>query len=294
MTDHELQTARRLKWHTDGQPIRTLEDARDFVQSTGFCLMYAQKPAVLAPTFFGAYLGTDSGLPDWQHAFQHPKTSEATELMVRLLRGRHAYEANLFGENNFLLSAEVFPFFYALVGDRNPKQDPLKARGEKLSPLAQDAFAAIQRDGPLTKRRLAETLGGAPSPAALDRALGELWSRLKITRVDYKPQEGAAWDVMYRWSPEAVQEGIKLSVGEALSALISKYLDCVVAAELSDIEDFFSPMVSRSRVREAVNALLAAREFSFAQVGRRTLIQLTPPASEVQRGPARTASRKPA
>jgi 23S rRNA pseudouridine2605 synthase len=294
MTDQELQTARRHKWHSDGRPILTLDEARDFVQSTGFCLMYAQKPAVLAPTFFGAYLGTDSGLPDWQHAFQHPKSAEATELMVRLLRGRHAYEANLYGENNFLLSAEVFPFFYGLMGDRNPKQDPQKARGEKLSPLAQDAFSALQREGPLSKRRLAEVLGGAPSPAALDRALGELWSRLKITRVDYKPQEGAAWDVMYRWSPEAVQEGIQLSVGEALSAMISKYLDGVVAAELADIEDFFSPMVSRSRVREAVNALLAAREFSFLPVGRRTLVQLTPPASTLTRTPARAPSRKPA
>ena len=294
MTDYELQTARRHKWHTDGHPIRTLEDARDFVQAVGFCAMYAQKPSVLAPTFFGAYLGTDSGVPERQHAFRHPKAGEATELMVRLLRGRHAYEANVFGENNFLLSAEVFPFFYALVGDRNPKQDPQKARGEKLSPLAQDAFSALQREGPVSKKRLAEILGGAPSPAALDRALGELWSRLKITRVDYKPLEGAAWDVMYRWSPEPVQEGIKLSVGEGLSALISKYLDGVVAAEQSEIEDFFSPIVARSRVKEAVNALLAAREFSFVSVGRRTLIQLTPPAAAVTRTPARTPSRKPA
>jgi len=294
MTEQELQAARRHKWHTDGHPIRTLEDARDFIQSVGFCLMYPHKPAVLVPTFFGAYLGSDSDLPEWQHAFRDPRSAEATELMVRLLRQRMAYEANLFGDNNFLLSPEVFPFYYALVGDRNPKQDMRKAQGENLSPLAQDAFTAIQRDGPISKRRLVEVLGGAPSGAALDRALGELWSRLRITRVDYSPQEGASWDVLYRWSPELVQEGIKLSVGEALSALISKYLDCVVAAEPAEIEDFFSHMVSRSKVREAVNALLAAREFSFVTVGRHTLIQMTPPAPEVHPRIARTPSRKPA
>jgi hypothetical protein len=257
--------------------------------------MYLQKPAVLLPTFFGAYLGSDSDLPEWQHAYRHPRSAEATELMVRLLRQRFAYEANLFGENNFLLSAEVFPFFYALVGDRNPKQDARKARGEKLSPLAQDTFSAIQQHGPLSKQQLAEILGGAPSAAALDRALGELWSRLKINRVGYSQQEGASWDVLYRWSPEVVQEGINLSVGEGLSALISKYLDCVVAAELTEIEDFFSHMVARSRVREAVNALLAAREFSFLTVGRRTLIQMTPPASSAAHTRAgRTPTRKPA
>ena len=295
MTDHELQAARRQKWHTDGNPIRTLEHARDFVQSVGLCVTYAQKPAVLAPTFLGAYLGSDSEVPEWQHAFRHPRSADATELIVRLLRQRVAYEANVFGGNNLLLSAEVFPFFYTLTGDRNPKQDVRSAHSEKLSPLAQDAFASIQRDGPISKRRLAEVLGGAPSGAALDRALGELWSRLKITRVDYNQQEGAFWDVMYRWAPELVKEGINLSVAEGLSALISKYLDCVIAAELSEIEDFFSPMVARSRVREAVNALLAAREFSFVTVGRRTLIRLTPPASPAVRpSRARASSRKPA
>lgn len=283
MTDRELQEARRRKWHTDGHPIRTLEDGRDFMQTVGFSLMYAHKPPVLVPTFFGAYLGSDADLPEWQHAFRHPRSAEATELMVRLLRDRSAFEANLYGDNNFLLSAEVFPYFYGLVGDRNPKQDPHKAKGEKITPLAQDAYAAIQRDGPVSKRRLAETLGGALSPAAVDRTLGELWSSLKITRVDYQPREGAFWDVMYRWAAEAVQEGIKLSVAEALSALISKYVDCVVAVEPSEIEDFFSPMIARSRVREAVNALLAARELSFISVGRRTLVQMTPPATAAPR-----------
>ena len=40
--------------------------------------------------------------------------------MVRLLRERSAYEANLLEENNgLLLAASVFPYFYALVGERN-------------------------------------------------------------------------------------------------------------------------------------------------------------------------------
>jgi len=108
--------------------------------------------------------------------------------MVRLLRQRMAYEANLFGDNNFLLSPEVFPFYYALSG---PESQAGYAQGSKRQPLAlaQDAFTAIQRDGPISKRRLVEVVGGAPSGAALDRALGELWSRLRITRVDYSPRK---------------------------------------------------------------------------------------------------------
>ena len=125
-----------------------------------------------------------------------------------------------------------------------------------------------------------DELGGSVSFTALDHALGELWSRLRITRVDYNPAEGAFWDVLFRWSPDAVREGINLSVGESLSALISKYLDCVVAADQQELESFFGNFVPRSRVKEAVNALLAARELSFIRVGNRSLIQITPAKAE--------------
>ena len=82
--------------------------------------------------------------------------------------------------------------------------------------------------------------------------------------------------MLYRWAPEAVKEGVGLSVQEALSALLSKYLDCVVAAEQTELESFFGNFVPRSKVKDAVNALLAARELSFAHVGGRSMIHMTP------------------
>jgi 23S rRNA pseudouridine2605 synthase len=277
MTESELQQARTHKWHLDGHAVQSLEQAREFIESVGFCLMYPLRPPVLVPTFIGAWVGADERLPAWQHAFADPRAQQATELMVRLLRERAAYEANLFDENNnFLVAASVFPYFYALVGERNPKQPPKPGPRSEYSQLACDAFEVIRRDGPISKSKLGDKLGGSLSGAAMDRGLVELWSRLRITRVDYKPAEGAFWDVLYRWSPDAVREGIGLSVPEALSALASKYLDCVVAAEPAEVEAFFSNVVPRSRVKEAINALLAARELSFTHVGTRSLIQLTP------------------
>jgi hypothetical protein len=286
MTEQELQQRRREKWRLDGNPVRTLEDARAFIESVGFCLMYPLPSAgakglrLIVPTFVGAYVGDAEKLPTWQHAFRDPRAQEATELMVRLLRDRSTYEAPLFGETTLLVAATVFSYFYALVGDRTTKHD---RSDRSLSPLAHDVLDAVQREkGPVSKPTLREVLGGEPSSAALDRALGELWSRLRITRVDFNPREGAFWDLLYRWSPEAVNEGMHLSTAEALSALISKYLDCAVAAEAKEVEDFFSSLVPRSKVKESVNALLASREVSFVNVGHRALLQVTP---------ARTAAR---
>jgi hypothetical protein len=50
----------------------------------------------------------------------------------------------------------------------------------------------------------------------------------------------------------------------------------VVVAEQTELESFFGKFVARSRVKEAVNALLAARELSFVHVSGRSMLQITP------------------
>jgi 23S rRNA pseudouridine2605 synthase len=278
MTDAELLLARTQKWRLHGQPVRTLDDARSFLESVGFCLMYPMRPALLVPTLIGAWVGADEKLPLRQHAYNDPRAKEATELMVRALRDRTAYEAPLLDENNaFLLAASVFPYFYSLVGERNPKQAPVSGPRSPYSPLACDAFEIIRRRGPISKTKLGETLGGSVSNAGLDRALSELWAKLRITRVDYSAAEGSVWDELSRWAPEVVREGVGISLPEALSALVSKYLDCVVAVDESDVENFLANFVARTRVKEAIHALLSARELSFVHVGSKSLMQVTPP-----------------
>ncbi|MFZ0734987.1 MAG: crosslink repair DNA glycosylase YcaQ family protein [Candidatus Sulfotelmatobacter sp.] len=290
MTDLELQQLRREKWRLDGKPIRTIEQARVFLEDVGFCLMYPQRPALLVPTFIGAFVGGDDRLPEWQHAFKDPRAAEATELMVRLLRERTAFEANLFEENNgFLVAASVFPYFYAMMGERNPKLPPKAGSRSAYSALACDAYALIQREGAISKQKLLEELGGGTSTPALDKALAELWSKLRITRVDYKASEGSVWDLLYRWAPDAVKEGVGLSVPEALSALVSKYLDCAIAVEQSELEAFFGNFIARSKVKDAVNALLAARELSFVHVGGKSMLQIAP--EKTVAAPPHTAAR---
>lgn len=276
MTDQELIELRREKWHITSKPVRTLDEARGFIEEVGFCLMFPLPTPIQVPTFIGAWSGSDDKLPTQRQAFTDPRTKDATELMVRTLRGKSAYEALLFDENNaLLLSAPVFPYFYALVGERNPRQAPKPGPRSPYSQLACDAYQIIHRKGPISKLELLDDLGKGISVPALDRSLAELWSKLRITRVDYDQREGASWDVLQRWAPDVVSEGVNTSVNSALSALLSKYLDCVIASDLPELESFFGNFVPRSKVREAVNALLAARELSFVLVGQRSLIQIT-------------------
>ncbi len=275
MTSDELIQLRREKWRLNGVPIRTLEDARSFIESAGFCLTYPSRPPLLVPTFIGAWYGSDERLPR-HRAFLDPEARDATDLMIRLLRHKSAYEANLGDENNALLvSASVFPYFYTLMGERNPKQPPQPGPRSSYSELACDTYQIIHRKGPISKAKLLEDVGKGISVAALDKSLAELWSKLRIIRVDYDARDGASWDVLQRWSPEAVSAGINCSLGEALSALLSKYLECVISADQAELESFFGNFVPRSRVRDSVNALMSARELNFVHVGNRSLIQVT-------------------
>ena len=289
MTELELQHLRREKWRVDGEPLRTLEDAREFVDSVGMCLMYPIRPAAVLPTFIAAFIGSDAKLPERKTAFSDPRAGQAEDLVWRLLRQRAGFPAQLSGET-LIVSSESFPYFYALASDRQPKK-PIHSRARgKASPLTEHVFRKLEERGPLTRAQLQEQLGGALSEAGLDRALQELWTALKITPIDHNPETGYTWDTYYHWATDAVNEGVRLSDAEALSALISKYLESVIAATQEEIEGVFSAFTSRARVAEVVRALLAAREFAYTPSETRTLITVAQIPARGTPQPARTES----
>ena len=59
MIEQELQQLRRERWRLDGKAIRTIEQARAFLEDVGFCLMYPHRPSLLVPTFIGAFVGAE-------------------------------------------------------------------------------------------------------------------------------------------------------------------------------------------------------------------------------------------
>ena len=139
-------------------------------------------------------------------------------------------------------------------------------------------FAA---QGPISKQKMRETLGGSISLVALDHALGELWSQAAHHARGLQAEEGRVLGcalslVAGRGARRHGTVGWRGAV-----ALLSKYLDCVIAADQQELESFFGNFVPRSRVKEAVNALRSCRELEFVRVGNRSLIQLVQPKSPV-------------
>lgn len=290
MFENELQDLRRHKWRVD-TPTRALftaDDARAFLHDVGFCLEYPLRTPVVAPTFIGAVIGSDQNLPTAKYAFVHPRAREAGELKQRLLAEKEAFEASFGDEGSLFISAAEFPYFYALLGDRNPKQAPSAGeRGEKA--LLRHTFELVEMHGPVTEKQVRDLLGETVSDVALARTLHELWSKLRLVRVG----EEGKWDLLLRWAPEMVNQGKQISAQEALSALLSKYLEVCVAVEQKDVEEFFGHIVARSRVAEVIKGLSAAREIGFISVSGRTLLRNVPRISEEEKAAKQAAAAAP-
>ena len=125
-----------------GKPVRTLEDGARLYGVGRILPDVSDAPAACScRRSLGAGWARTIACPRGSTLLPIRAPAEATELMVRLLRERAAFEANLFDENNaFLVAASAFPYFYALVGERNPQQAPKAGSALQYSQLACDAF----------------------------------------------------------------------------------------------------------------------------------------------------------
>lgn len=272
MTELELQQQRTGLWRLDPEkPLRTFDDAREFFDSVGFALLYPSR-SVLLPSFIGAYLSSEENARDRKKAAADPRLKDALELANRLVREQVIFEVAT-ERGRLLVSANEFPYFYALLGDRNPKKAPDEGvRGEQR--LQAETFALIDKNGPSTKEELIAEVGKGISEAAMDRTIAELSQRLRVVRI---PQsEGAdRFDLLYKFAPDAVNQGKQVSNPEALSAIVARYLETVVAADQSQIEDFVGLVSPRSRVSEVLKALTGAGEFSYSYIGEKNLLRVS-------------------
>ena len=269
MTSEQLQAARAEKWRHKANPLLTAEDAEAWVESTGLGLFLPRKTQLPAPapSFVEAVLGETNATPP-PAAIQ-----SAFEMAVRLFAEEKATPLNLFGaaseQPDFLASPEALPYVFALRGDRDWKRGPR----EKSSPLVVDSWKLLKREGALTVAELQELLGREVTEAAVLRSLSELWGAMRVLPV-YAAGEATAWEVFESRQQKSMQIGGGMAQATALSALISLYLDSVIAATSDEIEVFLSPLAPRSRIREVVRGLASTRQLLTIPLGAQSLLHI--------------------
>ncbi|MGH9482374.1 MAG: hypothetical protein ACRD1L_09810 [Terriglobales bacterium] len=161
-------------------------------------------------------------------------------------------------------AAELLGYLYVCVGDRNPLEDyKRQAAQRQLSWLASEAFAELlASEGALTAGDLRARMGpGRISILALERSLLELARTLKVLRTGRAPTDGAPlWQPLARALPEIPGWVNQVSHNEAAAALLTQRLDLQVCESEEKLEEYFSPLLSRVKIRAALSGLEANRE----------------------------------
>ena len=177
---------------------------------------------------------------------------------------------------DFVASTAAFSYIFTLRGDKAWKQPPESTGALKVSHLAVAAHEALTQRGPLSTYDLTTELGKEVTEAAVLRALGELWSHLRVLPLLQTGGGPTVWELSSARFIKQIKAGANAGQPTALSALISLYLGQAVVAPEEEIESF----------------LAAGRAFAHSRC--RPHPTLRPPARHARYRRAHDAARPPA
>jgi 23S rRNA pseudouridine2605 synthase len=274
-----LAAARSKQWHQQGEALLTIENARSFLNAAGLVL-FAPRPQIAAPapSFVEAVAGARIETPTLAHI------AEARNLLARLVAEGLAVPLNLLGVGSvigqagetpdFIASAQVFSYIFTLRGDKGWKQPPASSGPGKFSNLAVAAHEALTRRGPLSVYDLTGELGKEVTESAVLRALGELWSHLRVLPLPQPEGGPTVWELATTRLNKQIKAGANAGLPTALSTLISLYLGQAMVAGEDEVESFLSPLAARSRIRDVVHALIAARQLDTVAIDGKTVLHV--------------------
>ena len=278
-TAGQLAATRLAHWHHDGQPLLTLDLLRDWLNTSGIVLYTprASQLPVPAPSFAEVVLGAANAAPSLSD-LEQPRI-----LLARLVAEGAAIPLHLLGSPtgagseipDFLVTPAALPFIFTLRGDKTWKLPPATSGAGKVSPLALASFNLLTTKGRLTASELATELGNEVTEAAALRALTELWQHLRVLPVPQADGTPTLWELTTARYTKQLKSGANAGLPSALSALISLYLGQSILPTEEDIETFLSPLSSRSRIREVVNALRTARQLDTIVINGKSQLHVS-------------------
>jgi hypothetical protein len=281
-TAAQLAETRLKQWHQRGEALLTIENLRGWINAAGLVL-FVPRPQIAspAPSLVEAVLGEPNPSPSIE------QTAEARSLLARLVAEGLAVPLNLLGPGvgtvhagapgdtpDFIASTAVFSYVFTLRGDKAWKQPPATSGAFKVSNLALAIHEALSLRGPLSAYDLTTEVGKEVTEAAALRALGELWTHLRVLPLQQSGGAPTLWELTSARFTKQIKAGANAGQPSALSALISLYLGQAVVASEDEIESFLSPLASRSRIRDVIHALLSARQLDTVAVEGRTMLHV--------------------
>jgi hypothetical protein len=265
---------------TPERRLRTVEEARAFVDEVGFCHFWPIKGAEL-PNLFHAIAGRVRPVP-MEHG--DPDISKCWGWKDQSLGKRWWYYGKLLRRRATLVSLDVLPAFYACTENYGDLLDYLEEyRAGTMTAEAKWIYDALLEHGPLDTIRLRREarMSAESAKSRFDRALVELQVGLKVLPIGVA--EVGAWNYAFtyelfqRWFPEVPEQARAIKRSEARRELVQRYLDNVVAADRKMIAKVFHVLKWTSRELEwTIAALLEEGKIQEVQVKGMKQLQLVP------------------
>jgi hypothetical protein len=259
--------------------LRTVEEARAFVEEVGFCHFWPIKGAEL-PNLFHAIAGRIRAVP-MEH--DDPDISRCWGWKDDALDKRWWYYGKLLRRRATLVSPAYLPCFYALSENYGALDDYQQEYADgRMTAEAKAVYEAILRHGPLDTVRLRREarLSARSAKSRFDRALNDLQVGLKVLPVGVAA--AGAWryaflyEIVPRHFPDLPEQARHITRGEALRTLVLKYLDNVVAADRQMISRVFHVLKrTPTELNRTITALLeedAVREVQVKGVTHPQLV----------------------
>ncbi len=275
----QLAAARLQQWHQNGEALLTFENTRSWINAAGIAL-YSPRATQLpspAPSLVEAALGAANSAPTLAD------TDQARTLLIRLIAEGAAVPLNLLGVTtgmgtetpDFIVATAVLPYIFTLRGDKAWKQPPATTGPTKVSPLALNTYNLLAEKTSLSAYDLATQLGKEVTEAAVLRALTELWQHLRVLPIPQQDGAPTLWELTSTRFTKQLKAGANAGQPTALSALITLYLGQSIVATEEEIATFLSPLAARTRIRDVVHALLAARQLETLAIEGKTVLHVT-------------------
>lgn len=225
-----------------------MSDAARWIDTVGFCLLFASTQKIELPSLFEAVKGRRfAHIDDWD-----AEAERVWGWKNELPATRRAYYGKALTGKPIFISLKMLPYVLAFAAPDNVSKEFKRGR---LSVEAKRVYDTLTGLGPTPTMALRAATG--LENARYHRALDEL-QRLMIVLPVGATTEQSAWpsqifELMARWFPRQVARAENIDAPAARRTVVRQYMRTVVACKIPMILRVFG--MPRDQVSAAVNAL---------------------------------------
>ena len=237
--------------------IRTMDDAAQFIDAVGFCLLFASTQGIELPSLFEAVKGRrDAHIEDWD--------ADSDRVWVwknDLPATKRAYYGKALASGKpVFVSLKMLPFLMAIQAPEDLSKEYEQGR---VSLDARRIYDALRLGGPTPTMalRIAAGLDRRGDNNRYHRALDELQRALVVVPVGATRETGnwtsQIFDLVARWFSAETARARQIDVDAARRALVRRYVETVLAAKPSMIARVMG--WSREQTQATIDDLVARR-----------------------------------